>query len=198
MINIAIFASGSGSNANALMQQFSTSAYGKVRLVLSDKANAGVHEKARLHNVKSVLISLKDQKSQDTAWQLLKDNDIQLIFLAGFLKPFPAEWCQFYALKVYNIHPALLPKFGGKGMYGAHIHKAVLAAKETESGITIHEVNAHYDEGRIVFQRSFAISEAMTEHDIEANVRRLELLWYPIIAEGIAKENSPTLGNFAF
>lgn len=188
MINIAIFASGTGSNADALLKQFSVSNHGKVRLVLSDKHLAGVHEVARLHNVKSVLISLKDAQHQDLAFELLKEHQIDLIFLAGFLKPIPVKWCRSFEDKIFNIHPALLPKFGGKGMYGHHVHQAVHQAKETESGITIHQVNEHYDEGKIIFQRSFPITQYMTPQDIESNVRRLELMWYPVIADGLAKE----------
>lgn len=152
MTNIAIFASGGGSNAQKIMEHFKNSATGKVALVVSNKKQAGVLAIAESYHVPTLLIDRPTFYESEEILLILKKYNIEFIALAGFLWLAPGYLVKAFPRKIVNIHPALLPKYGGKGMFGMHVHEAVKAAGETESGITIHYVNENYDEGDVILQ----------------------------------------------
>ena len=183
MKKIVVFASGSGSNAENIIKYFNLKGKAAVVCVFTNNAQAKVIERAKNLNVETVIFS----KSELNESELLhKINSIapDLIILAGFLLKFPSSIINQYSNKIINIHPALLPKFGGKGMYGMHVHQAVVDQKETETGITIHYVNENYDEGAIVFQKSFALEGNETPEDVANKIHELEHLYFPeIIAQ---------------
>ncbi|MCC7466581.1 MAG: phosphoribosylglycinamide formyltransferase [Saprospiraceae bacterium] len=184
-IRMAIFASGGGSNARKIMEYFKHSTVAEVALVVSNKKDAGVLEIAREHGIPTMLI---DRKSFYDATELLEElnrRHIQFLVLAGFLWLVPAYLVKAFPGKILNIHPALLPKYGGKGMYGHHVHEAVKAAGERESGPTIHFVNEHYDEGDIVFQARCEITPNDSAEDIARKVLALEHAHYPGIIERV-------------
>jgi len=175
---IAVFASGSGSNAEALVDHFANHTSIKVSLIVTNKANAGVIDRAKRLGVEYVFVPKEDIEDEEMMLGLLDNYDITHVVLAGWLLLIPPYLIKRYQHKILNIHPALLPKFGGKGMYGHHVHKAVKEAGETESGITIHLVNEKYDEGAIVKQHKVALVESDSAADIETKVRKLELEHY--------------------
>lgn len=175
MVRIGILASGSGSNAEELVRYFADSDVARVQLIVTNNPHAGVIQRAERLGVRCVVFDPKTEESE-TLKILLNQADI--ILLAGYLKQIPAHWTQAFAGRMLNIHPALLPKFGGKGMYGKFVHQAVSEAGESESGITIHEVNEHYDEGAIVAQYSVEIDPGEDPSSIEAKVRALELEFF--------------------
>ena len=173
MKNIVIFASGSGSNAEKIISYFAQSNTAKVVLVLTNNANAGVLAKANGFNVPT-LVFTKEELSNGFVLRHLQAFNPQLIVLAGFLQKFPGDIIAAYPHKVINIHPALLPKYGGKGMYGAHVHRAVHENGDKESGITIHYVNDNYDEGNVIFQKAVAIEECLSPDEVALKVLELE------------------------
>ncbi|GAB1373619.1 phosphoribosylglycinamide formyltransferase [Bacteroidales bacterium] len=182
-INIAIFASGSGTNAENLIKHFSNSKYIKVVLVLSNKNDAPVLEKARNLNVPSYTFSafeLNDTRLVDT---ILDKYKIDSLILAGFLLKVPNRIIERYRDQIINIHPSLLPKYGGKGMYGLKVHKAVIEACERESGITIHLVDEIYDNGKILFQSRCNIIENETPESLALKIHSLEYRYFPEIVE---------------
>lgn len=182
MKNIVIFASGGGSNAGKIMQYFAQSPVARVVLVLSNKPGAGVLQKAEAHNIPTLTFT-KEELENGLVLRHLQAFKPHIIVLAGFLQKFPAEIIEAYPHKVVNIHPALLPKYGGKGMYGMHVHRAVLENKEPESGITIHYVNNDYDEGNIIFQQAIAIEGCISPEEIAARVLALEHEHFPKVIE---------------
>lgn len=184
---IAIFASGTGSNARKIIEYFSDSPQIEIALIVSNKKNAGVLEIAKAHHIASIVISRKEFYETETIVQYLIDNHIDLIALAGFLWLIPSNLVKAFPRKIINIHPALLPNYGGKGMYGMHVHKAVKANREKESGITIHYVNEKYDEGQIIFQKSVALSIEDTAEEIRNKVLALEHYNFPRVLEKILK-----------
>jgi len=181
MKNIVLFASGGGSNAEQIMQYFTGNSI-KVVALFTNNATAGAIDKALSHNVPAVVFT-REQLNDGTVLERLREFNADLIVLAGFLLKFPSDIIAAYPDKVINIHPALLPKYGGKGMYGIHVHKAVLENKEKESGITIHYVNDNYDEGNIIFQQSVALEECATAEDIAQKVLELEHRHFPEVIE---------------
>lgn len=183
MTNIAIFASGTGSNARKIIEYFKNSPYVKVALVVSNKKDAGVLDIAREHDIQTQVIDRKMFYEREDLLGILKKHDIGFIVLAGFLWLIPSYLVKSFEKKMVNIHPALLPKFGGKGMYGMRVHEAVKETGETESGITIHWVNEHYDEGNIVFQASCTVSPDDAPADIARKVQRLEHEHFPAVVE---------------
>lgn len=183
---IAILASGGGSNAAAIMSHFAGHAEAEVVCVASNKTNAGVLEKARNHGV-DTLVFTKEQMNSDEALEQLKRINVDLIVLAGFLLLIPASWVAAFPNRIVNIHPSLLPKFGGKGMYGMHVHKAVKAAGERSSGMTVHVVNERFDEGAAIFQASTLIDQTDSAEDIAAKVLKLEHQYYPVVVEQYLK-----------
>jgi phosphoribosylglycinamide formyltransferase-1 len=182
MKNIVIFASGSGTNAENIIKYFLNSSKAKVVSVLTNNANAKVIERAKKYNVQTLIFSKSDLNESEL---LQKINNFQpdLLVLAGFLLKIPESWVAAYPNKIINIHPALLPKFGGKGMYGMHIHEAVVANKESETGITIHYVNENYDEGAILFQSAVALTSEDTAEDVAFKIHELEQKYFPEVIE---------------
>lgn len=185
MFNIAIFASGSGSNAENIVNYFNTSNLCKVKVILSNKSNAYVHERAKKLNIESVFFSKSDFVDSDQVLDFLKEKEIDFIALAGFLLKVPQNIIENYPNRIINIHPALLPKFGGKGMYGDNVHKAVIDSGERQSGITIHYINENYDEGDIIFQATCDVLDSDTYNDVAEKVHQLEYLYYPQIIEKV-------------
>lgn len=181
--HIAIFASGSGSNAENIIRYFSDSKDIEISLVVSNRSSAYVLERARLLKVPAVVILKEDFNKTDYVLAKLREYQIDFIVLAGFLLHVPDYLIQAYPKAIINIHPALLPRFGGKGMYGDHVHKAVIEAGEKESGITIHYVNEHYDAGTIIYQEKCSIDPSDTYEDVAHKVHELEYKFYPRIIE---------------
>lgn len=180
---IVILASGGGSNAAAIMKHFADHTSVEVVAVVSDRKHAGVHEKAAAAGVKSVFIGPKRRKSPGGLLAELKKHSPDVIVLAGYLQLIPGDVLASFPERVINIHPALLPKHGGTGMYGMHIHRAVKAAGDKESGITIHLANEEYDKGRVLFQASVSIAPSDSAKDISKKVLALEHVNYPRVLE---------------
>lgn len=175
MLRIAILASGSGSNAEELVRYFQDSELARVELIVTNNPKAGVIDRARQLNV-PVFVFDPTSESGVVLHELVSKTDV--ILLAGYLRMIPVEWTKAFQGRMLNIHPALLPKFGGKGMYGKHVHRAVFEAGELESGITIHQVNEKYDEGAIIAQFSVDLEPGVGPEEIERRVRELELEYY--------------------
>lgn len=188
MKNIAIFASGSGTNAENLIKFFRTSPFGRVRIVLSNRAGAGVLERAQSLDVESFVFTREQFYQSDEVLQVLVERGIDFIVLAGFLWLVPANLLKPYENKIVNIHPALLPKYGGKGMYGSHVHRAVLEAGDPESGISIHYVNPRYDDGDIIFQATCKVDPGDTAESLAGKVHELEYAHFPGVVEKLLKE----------
>jgi len=180
---IVIFASGSGTNAQNIIQHFQQSQFAEVVQVLTNKKDAKVLDRAKSLGIKGLYFTKEDLISKEGVLQTLKNIAPDVIVLAGFLLKFPEIILDAFPNKVMNIHPALLPKFGGKGMYGSHVHEAVISNKEVETGITIHFVNQDYDEGAIIFQAKTALSENETPETVAKKVHELEYAFFPQIIE---------------
>lgn len=176
---IALFASGSGSNAENIIEYFSESRELLFPIIVSNKSDAYVHERARRLGVPSYTFSAAEFREGSAIIQLLQAHEIDFIVLAGFLLKIPEAILKVYPNKIINIHPALLPKFGGKGMYGHHVHEAVVAAGEHESGITIHYVNENYDEGAIIFQARCEVTPHDTPETVAEKIHQLEYKYFP-------------------
>jgi len=189
MKRIAIFASGSGSNAENIFNYFKENSIVEISLILTNNANAYVIERAKNLEVKSHVFSKSDFLNTSSILTVLGENKIDLVVLAGFLLKIPENLIKAYPNKILNIHPALLPKHGGKGMYGDNVHKAIVAAKETESGITIHFVNENYDKGKIIFQAKCPVLENDTYADIAAKIHKLEYEHFPKTIDFILKKD---------
>lgn len=184
MTNIAIFASGSGTNAEAIMEHFAASTTARVALLLSNRADAFALKRAERFGVPTAVFSREEFRDPEgVVARLLKEHHIEFIVLAGFLWLVPDYLTARYAGRIVNIHPALLPKFGGKGMYGHHVHEAVLAAGETQSGITIHLVNERYDSGDILFQATVPVSPDDTPDSLAEKIHTLEHRHFPTVIE---------------
>lgn len=185
---IAIFASGSGSNAQKIMEHFKRSSEAEVVLILTNNPQAYVLQRADNFEIPSHIFSRHEFYDTDSVIRLLKNLQVDLIVLAGFLWLVPPALLAAFPNKIINLHPALLPKFGGKGMYGDHVHKAVLAAGEEESGITIHFVNEHFDEGEILHQSRFKIEPGDTLEIIKFKGQQLEHQNFPRVIESLLKK----------
>ncbi len=188
MQRILIFASGSGTNAQNIIEYFSEKPIATVVAVFSNNSNATVLEKAQKLNVPTVIFSKEELNSGNTL-QKISEFQPDLIVLAGFLLKVPENLIEAFPNRIINIHPALLPKFGGKGMYGIHIHKAVVENNEKETGITIHYVNENYDEGNIIFQQSVALSETDTPESVAVKIHALEQEHFPEIIAKLLTSN---------
>ncbi len=182
---IALFASGSGSNVENIVRYFAGKKTVEFPLILSNKQDAFVHERAKMLGVPSVTFSRDEFADGRKIVSLLDKYEVDFIVLAGFLLKVSLPILEAYPNKIINIHPALLPKFGGKGMYGHHVHQAVVDAGETQSGITIHYVNEHYDEGNIIFQATCEVSNDDTPDRVADKVHVLEYLHFPKIIEDV-------------
>ncbi len=183
MIRIAIFASGRGSNAKRIIEHLQKHPSIKVGLVISNKSTAPVLEMAESYGIPSKVLNRKDFYDEKTTSELLSSFNISFIALAGFLWLIPPFLVKRYEGKMVNLHPSLLPKFGGKGMYGMNVHIAVKAAEEKETGITIHYVNEHFDEGKIIFQARCQVDVTDSPEDIAKKIHALEHEHFPLVIE---------------
>jgi len=181
MKNIAIFASGSGTNAENITRYFANSENVNVAVVLSNNRNVGVHGRVNKLGVPSFVFSREEFIAGVPILKKLAEYDV----LAGFMNKISDVILQAFPGKIVNIHPALLPKYGGKGMYGMHVHEAVVKAGERESGITIHYINEHYDEGAIIFQASCPVLPSDTPEEVASKVHALEYAHYPHVIESL-------------
>ncbi len=196
MIQIAIFASGNGSNAKQLISYFNSkpNSIAKISLIVTNNKSAGVLEIAVSHKINTHILSRADFYDSEKTLLFLKEQNIDLIILAGFLWLIPQNLIRTFENKIINIHPALLPKFGGKGMHGIHVHQAVKESQEIETGITIHFVNEKYDDGKILFQAKCSVDKDDSSYDIEQKVHKLEHLYFaPTIENLLLADLTPTL-----
>ena len=182
MDNLIIFASGAGTNAAAIINWFKANGKARVSLIVCNKPQAGVLKIAERENIPTVLIDKQSIKSDEFVTTLRSHNPT-LIVLAGFLWKIPTTMTTAFPDKIINIHPALLPKYGGKGMYGHHVHEAVIAAGEQESGITIHYVNEAYDEGNTIVQAHCPVIAGDTPNSLAARIHQLEHYYFPRVIE---------------
>ena len=185
MKRIAILASGTGSNARKIVEYLQDNELIEVALIASNRRSAKVLDMAAQHNIATKVISRSDFQQSDVFLTELKAAGIDWVVLAGFLWLVPTNLISAYPNRIVNIHPALLPAYGGKGMYGMNVHKAVKENKEIVSGMTIHLVNEKYDEGAIIFQGRTDIESNDTAEDIAAKVLKLEHDYYPKVVEGL-------------
>lgn len=186
--NIAIFASGNGTNAENIIRYFQDSGRACVELVLTNRKSAYVMERARSLNVPSAYVPKEEWEAEDSVLSLLDDKKIDFIVLAGFLARVPDGILHAYPYKIINIHPSLLPEFGGKGMYGDRVHEAVVAAGEKETGITIHYINERFDEGEIIAQYTCPVLPDETPEEVAAKVHALEYRYYPQVIDRLVTE----------
>lgn len=183
MKRIVVFASGSGTNAENLITYFNNSDRASVVLVLTNNPQAKVLERAKRLKVSALSFNKIAFTETNDVLNILRSTNPDLIVLAGFLWKFPEKILHEFPNKVINIHPALLPKYGGKGMYGMYVHETVVKNKEPETGITIHYVNEHYDEGAIIFQTKFNVSPKDSAEDVSAKIHELEMEHFPKVVE---------------
>lgn len=187
MSRVAILASGSGSNAENIVHYFKDSKNVKIVLFATENPAAFVIERAKKLDIKCEVFSMETFKNGNFI-KVLDENKVDFIVLAGFLKLVPEYLIKAYPNKIVNIHPALLPNYGGKGMYGVKVHEAVIANSEPESGITIHYVNSHYDEGGIIYQAKCLIDKNDTPDTLATKVHALEYEYYPKVIESLLRE----------
>ncbi len=187
--NIAIFASGSGSNAQRLIEYFERRPDVKVKALLANRPDAYALERAKRLNVPTFVFNREEFFSSDKVLTYLKDNSIDWIILAGFLWLIPDNLLKNYPDRIINIHPALLPAYGGKGMYGEKVHKAIIAAGEKESGISIHYINERYDEGEMIFQATCVVEPGDTAQSLAEKIHKLEHEHFPVIIDKIITES---------
>lgn len=188
MKRIAIFASGSGSNAENIANYFKTNDNVEISLIVANNPNAYVIERAKKLNIPCTVVTKAEFLAADTIVEMMKEYKIDLIVLAGFLLLVPEKLINAFPSRIVNIHPALLPKHGGKGMYGDRVHKAVVESGDTESGITIHLIDADYDKGVTFFQAKCEILPTDTPDDVAAKVHALEYEHFPHVIEEILQQ----------
>lgn len=183
--SLVIFASGNGSNALNIIKYFEDHSQTTIAAVFCNKPEAKVIQRAENENIPVFVFNNDELQHTENVLKKLKHYQTDVIILAGFLLKIPENIIKNYKDNIINIHPALLPKYGGKGMYGMHVHKAVVEHKEKESGITIHYVNENYDEGSIIFQAKCSILPTDTPEDVASKVHDLEMLYFPKVIEQI-------------
>ena len=188
MKRVVIFASGSGSNAENLIRFFHNSDNASVIMVLTNNPHAKVLERCKKLKVSALSFNKIAFTETEDVLNILKSSQPDLIVLAGFLWKFPENILKHFPNKVINIHPALLPKYGGKGMYGMHVHQAVVENNETETGITIHYVNEHYDEGAIIFQAKCKVEVSDNAEDVAEKIHELEMEHFPKVVDHLLNE----------
>lgn len=184
---IVIFASGSGTNAENIIKYFMEGDLAEVVLVLSNKKEAKVLDRAKNLKIPAMAFSRTELESQHGIINILRDIKPDLIVLAGFLLKFPASIISEFPDTIINIHPALLPNYGGKGMYGSAVHEAVVKNKDVETGISIHWVNENYDEGAIIAQKKVNLSATETPDSVAEKVHKLEYQWFPRVIEELLR-----------
>lgn len=180
---LAIFASGNGSNAINLIKHFDEHPIIETAFVLTNNAKAGIIDKAERSGVKIIVLSNTDVSSSTVLDSICKEENVSWIVLAGYLRLVPSNFIDRFENKIINLHPALLPKFGGKGMFGQNVHRAVVESGERESGITIHFVNKEFDKGQIIAQFRCYVSQEDTAEDIDKKIRVLEQSYLPVVVE---------------
>jgi len=185
--HIVIFASGSGSNAENIVNYFKTNKQVEIDLIATNNPQAGVINRAKRLNIPYKVFS-KNQLNNGSMLFWLEIAQTDLIVLAGFLLKIPSDFINSFPHKIINIHPALLPKYGGKGMYGDRVHQSVVANKESESGITIHFVNENYDDGAVLFQKSFTLDAEETPETLAQKIHKLEYKHYPKIIDKLLND----------
>jgi len=190
MKRIVIFASGNGSNAENLIRFFHNRDNVSVIQVLTNNPHAKVINRCNTLKISCLSFNRAALYSTNDVLNILKNNNPDLIVLAGFLWKFPDNILNTFPNKVINIHPALLPNYGGKGMYGMHVHEAVVANKETETGITIHYVNENYDEGAVIFQAKCDVSRSDSTEDVAAKIHKLEMEHFPQVVDKLLLEET--------
>ncbi len=187
---VAIFASGEGTNAERIIHFFQGNKFININLIICNRRSAGVFARAERLGVEALYMPKSQFEQPDLLNHVLKEHQIDFIVLAGFLLFVPNETLAAYHRCIINIHPSLLPKHGGKGMYGDKVHEAVVAEGDRESGITIHYANEHYDEGEIIFQAKVPVSPSDTPHDVATKVHELEYKYYPEIILKLLSDDS--------
>jgi phosphoribosylglycinamide formyltransferase 1 len=185
---IAIFASGSGSNAQKIMEHFKRHPEAEVVLILTNNPSAYVLQRADNFEIPSHIFTRQEFYDTDDVIRILKNLQVDLIVLAGFLWLVPPDLLQAFPNKIINLHPALLPKYGGKGMYGDNVHKAILANNEEESGITIHFASEQFDEGEIIHQSKFKIEPGDNLEMVKFKGQQLEHQYFPKVIENLLKK----------
>ncbi len=185
MAHIAIFASGNGTNAERIAKYFSDSEIITVNMILTNNPDAGVIKRANNLGIETIVFNKHEFYKTNKIVSILEDNKIDFIVLAGFLWLVPENLLLKYENRIINIHPALLPKYGGKGMYGMNVHKAVIESGDSMSGITIHMVNDKYDEGQIIFQANVNVTKDDTPDTLAAKIHKLEYQHFPVIISEI-------------
>ena len=186
---IAILVSGTGTNAINIIEYFEKNSVADVALVVSNKTDALAVEKAQNKGVKTVVFNNESFKKNGLVLNYLMSESIDFIVLAGFLMKVPNDIIYAYPNKIVNLHPSLLPKYGGKGMYGNHVHRAVIEAQESESGISIHFVNEEYDEGAIIFQAKVSVEKKDSVEVLAQKIRQLEHRFFPKIVEQVISKS---------
>ena len=192
MKRIAIFASGNGTNAQRIIEYFQGSHKVTIGLILTNNPQAFVLERARQAKIPTLCFNRKEFYDSNFILDILSVQGISFIVLAGFLWLIPEYLLNAYKGNIINIHPALLPKYGGKGMYGMRVHEAVILSGDTESGITIHHVNQHYDEGQIIFQARCPVEPGDTPESLAERVHQLEYKYFPEVIESVIIQNKMT------
>ena len=187
-IRIAIFASGGGSNARTIIGHFRDSTIAEVALLVSNNAHSGIFSFGPKNDIPTELISKEQYRDGEYLNELMQAYQIDLIILAGYLKLIPASLIPHFPRRILNIHPALLPAYGGKGMYGMNVHRSIIESHERYSGITIHYVNEVYDQGEILFQASVEIKSDWSAEDLQKAVQRLEHQYFSVEIEKVCRK----------
>jgi len=189
-MNLAIFASGNGTNAENIIRYFFNNPDIHIRLILTNNPDAFVLKRIKPYEISSFVFSAKTLRTTDLVLNKLIEYNIDYIILAGFLLMIPENILNAYPERIINIHPALLPKYGGKGMYGMYVHRAVIDSKEKESGITIHYIDNEYDKGKIIFQANCYINEDETPETLSDKIHLLEQQYFPSVIENEIRKTS--------
>jgi phosphoribosylglycinamide formyltransferase-1 len=189
MKKVALFASGSGTNVENIVNYFNNSSEIEISIILSNNSEAFVLERAKKFNIPTFVFNRTQLNNSNDVIDVLNNYDVDYIVLAGFLWLIPNNLIKKFPKRIINIHPALLPKYGGKGMYGDNVHKSVVENNETESGITIHFVNEEYDKGDIIFQSKCKVLSTDTAKDVAKKIHTLEYKYFPEIIEKLIKDN---------
>ena len=185
--NIALFASGKGTNVEKICAFFNMSKDVKVNLICSNNKDSQVFNLAKSLEINSYFIDSFSNENSEKLCNFLLEKEVDYIILAGFLLKIPSFIIKLFPNKIINLHPSLLPKYGGKGMYGERVHKEVIRNNEKESGITIHYVNENYDEGAVIYQHKYTISLVETSLTLSKNIQELEHTYYPLIIDKLIK-----------
>ena len=186
---VAILVSGTGTNAINIIEYFKKSSIADISLVVSNKTDALAVEKAQNKGVKTVVFNNESFKKNGKVLDYLRSRSIDFIVLAGFLMKIPNDIIRAYPNKIVNLHPSLLPKYGGKGMYGKHVHRAIIEAEESESGISIHFVNEEYDKGAIIFQAKVGVKKGDSVEVLAQKIQQLEHRFFPKIIEQVISKS---------